>query len=79
MHTEKHFRTLGLKSTFKQSNCNEYGWPEKNTEEVEMKGIKETQVKIRNKEIVVSKTDKSGRFCIDSVQNYEGCEGTYKQ
>ena len=36
-----------------------------------MNGLKKVTNRIRNKEVVVSKTDKSSKLCIDKVENYK--------
>ena len=56
---------------FIRNECNEKGYPiNSNFSETESAGIREIQQKIKEKEVVVFKTDKSSKLCIDTVENY---------
>ena len=55
---------------YTQKHCNEKGWTKSNLNKEEIDGMKEAKAKIKNKECVFFKTDKSSKLCVDSVQNY---------
>ena len=56
---------------YKEKNCNSKGWiKEKNLSKQEEMGLLEVTEKIRNKEMVVFTSDKTGVFTADTVQNY---------
>ena len=55
---------------YRNKSCNENGWPESNLTTNEIKGLKEIKKKMNEKEIVVTKFDKSCELCVDSLQNY---------
>ena len=46
------------------------GWPKSNLDSKEISGMKETKSLIKDKSIVVGKTDKCGKMCADSTENY---------
>ena len=56
---------------FRKEECNEKGFPKSNLTKKKADGLKELKEKVRNGECVVTKTDKSGKLTIDSVENYE--------
>ena len=57
---------------YKNENCDSKGYfKSNNLSKEENQGIKEIKDKIRNKDIVVFSTDKSGRFSVDTPTNYE--------
>ena len=74
---EKHIGNLKEKlmdtvREYKNLHCNNQGkFKENNLTKSETEGIKEIKKKIKDKEIVVFATDKSGRFSVDTPQNYE--------
>ena len=53
-----------------KEECNESGWPKSNLTRSEVDGMKELKEKIKRKEIVVFKSDKSGKMTVDSMENY---------
>ena len=53
-----------------KEECNEKGWPESNLTQSEQAGLRELREKIDKKEIVVFKTDKSGKLAVDTPENY---------
>ena len=55
---------------YKEKNCDSKGYTKSNLTESEMKGMQELRSKMNNKEIVVSKTDKTGELCVDTIENY---------
>ena len=57
---------------YKENKCNSKGWiKKKNVSAAEDRGLKEIREKVKDKEYVVFKTDKSGKLSADTVQNYE--------
>ena len=59
-------------SAYQRKHCGKKGKiKDQNITEDEEKAIKSVKRKIANKEVVVSTTDKSGRFTIDTPSNYE--------
>ena len=52
-------------------SCSRILFGQRTKKEKEREGLKETRNKIKEKEIVVSKTDKSGLLCADSISNYK--------
>ena len=55
-------------------SCSRILFGQRTKKEKEREGLKETRNKIKEKEIVVSKTDKSGLLCADSISNYKEAE-----
>ena len=53
-------KIMNVVKEYKHNNT-EHGWPKNNLEINEIKGLKETKDKIKRKEIVVFKTDKSSK------------------
>ena len=53
-----------------KEECNETGWPKSNLTRSEVDGMKELKEKIKSREIVVFKSDKSGKMTVDSMENY---------
>ena len=51
-------------------NCNHEGNQLMNISEEELKGLKSLKARIKSGELVVLPTDKSGRFCVMSMQTY---------
>ena len=57
---------------YKREHCDNKGnFKQNNLSKEEVEGMKEIKDKIKQKEIVVFSTDKSGRFSVDSPKNYE--------
>ena len=63
-------KLLVVTQEYRNKSCNENGWPESNLTTNEIKGLKEIKKKMNEKEIVVTKFDKSCELCVDSLQNY---------
>ena len=51
--------------------CDSKGFPESNLTKQERAGIKEIKKKVKNKEVFVKQSDKSGKLTIDSLSNYD--------
>ena len=65
-------KLLNTVSAYQRKHCGKKGKIKgQNITEDEEKAIKSVKRKIANKEVVVSTTDKSGRFTIDTPSNYE--------
>ena len=59
-------------SEYQNQHCDKHGKIKKqNISKQEEKAIEETKESIKKKEIVVFTADKSGRFTVDTPQNYE--------
>ena len=50
--------------------CNKKGEQESNLNEEQQQGLKSLLTRIKNKEIVVLKTDKSGKLCVATMEEY---------
>ena len=57
-------------NTHKEANCNQWGDQATNLTEEESQGLKSLQKRIKNKEIVILKTDKTGKFCVAEREAY---------
>ena len=58
--------------TYRRKNCNSKGEIKKsNLQKEDKESLRELQKNVKDKKIVVFTTDKSGRFTIDTPQNYE--------
>ena len=55
---------------FRKENCDRKGEQESNMTREEQEGLKSLQKKIREKKIIVIKTDKSSRFAVASEESY---------
>ena len=55
---------------YRKEKCNKKGEVEGNLTEEEKDGLKSLQKKIKNQEIVILKTDKSGKLCVVSWEEY---------
>ena len=56
---------------YKDRNCNVKGFIKKgNISNDVSNGIKSIKARVRDKEIVVFATDKTGEFCVDTSENY---------
>ena len=54
-----------------EKHCDEKGnQKESNLTEKERRGMKKLQKRVKNKEVVINTTDKSGRLCINTMQSY---------
>ena len=58
-------------------DCNDKGWPESNLTRPEQAGLRELKDKIEKKEIVVFKSDKSGKLTVDTPANYSEAISTH--
>ena len=65
---------------YRDEECNKKGEVRGNMTEEEKDGLKSLQKRIKNKEIVILKTDKSGKLCVATREEYErmGHEHTKK-
>ena len=75
-HTESSIEILRKKimETFKEyrrKNCTEKGEQETNLTRKELRGLRKLKKRIRNKEIIILKTDKSGKLTPINRDNYE--------
>ena len=62
---------LNTVKDYKKLHCDGEGrFKETNLSKEETRGLKEIKAKVKRKEIVVFSTDKSGRFSIDTPENY---------
>ena len=68
--SEKKTKIMNVVREFRHTQT-EHGWPKNNLEKKEIEGIKEIKDKIKKKELVVFKTDKSSKLCVDDVENYK--------
>ena len=62
-----------LKNCFKEymrEKCDKDGRQESNITKEEMRGLKQLKKRVKNEEIVVLPTNKSGRFGVMSMKNY---------
>ena len=57
-------------NTYKEENCNQWGDQKTNLTEEECKGLKILQKRIKNKEIEVLKTYKTGKFCVSDRETF---------
>ena len=65
-------KMLDTVSEYKRLHCDKDGKiKEQNVTKAEEKAIKDIKKRITDREIVVSTTDKSGRFTVDTPENYE--------
>ena len=62
---------------YEKKFCNNAGYPESNLTKEERDGIKEIKEKVKNKELFVKGTDKSGRLCADTIENYSEAIGKH--
>ena len=53
-----------------KEECNGGGWPKTNLTRSEVAGMQELKNKVKSEEIVVFKSDKSGKLTVDSLENY---------
>ena len=53
-----------------KSECDDKGFPKSNLTKNEKDGMAKVKKKIENKEMVIFKTDKSGKLTADSIENY---------
>ena len=58
-------------------DCNDKGWPESNLTRPKQAGLRELKDKIEKKEIVVFKSDKSGKLTVDTPANYSEAISTH--
>ena len=56
---------------YREKNCTEKGEQESNLTSAELKGLRKLKKRIRNREIVILKTDKSGKLAPMSREKYE--------
>ena len=56
---------------YMRNKCDEKGYPKSNLTKDEKVGLKELKKKIDDQELVVFKTDKSGKLSVDTVENYK--------
>ena len=56
---------------FRDSYSDEDGVQESNLTEMEARGLKKLQKRVREGELIVVKTDKSGRFALMSIEEYQ--------
>ena len=54
----------------RKDNCNKKGEQASNLTEEQQQGLKSLKTRIKNKEIVVLKTDKSGKLCVATMEDY---------
>ena len=64
-------RMLEKVDEYVKNRCDEKGYPQSNLTKDEKNGLKEIKKRIEEKEVVVFKTDKSGKLCVDKVENYK--------
>ena len=55
---------------YRDKNCNESGDQKSNLTLVEERGLRKLKKRVRNKEIVVLKTDKSGKLVVANKEKY---------
>ena len=56
---------------YQREKCNKNNFPINSVlKQQEMEGIREIKTKVKNKEFIVGKSDKSGQFTVDSLENY---------
>ena len=61
---------MNICSEFKKEKCSEQGEQASNLTEEQQQGLKSLKLRIKNKEIVVLKTDKSGKLCVATTEEY---------
>jgi hypothetical protein len=57
-------------NTYKEENCNQWGDQDTNLTEDESRGLKSLQKRIKNKEILILKTDKTGKLAVADRETY---------
>ena len=57
-------------NTYKEENCNKWEDQQTNLTEEEAEGLKSLQKCIKNKEIIIVKTDKSGKLAVTDKETY---------
>ena len=57
--------------TFRKEKCNKRGEQKPNLTEEEQEGLASLQKRIKEKEVIVMKTDKSGKLCIATTEEYK--------
>ena len=64
-------RLEGVFTKYMESNCDEKGnLLESNLLEQGKRGLKKLLKRVKNKEVVINCTDKSGKLCISTMENY---------
>ena len=61
---------MSMYNNYRTEHCNKRGEQKSNLTEEEEKGLKELQKRIKEKEIVILKTDKTGKFCVMGREQY---------
>ena len=62
---------MGVYKSYYKKNCNEWGTQKSNLNEAERRGLKSLRKRVKENEIVIIPTDKSGRFAVMSLATYE--------
>ena len=58
-------------NNYREETCNKKGEVKGNLSEEEKEGLKSLQKRIKEKEIIIMKTDKSGKMCICTREEYK--------
>ena len=65
-------KMLNKVQEYKEEHCNDKGWLKKyNISKAKSEGLKEVRDRVKQKEIVVFTTDKTGEFTVDTAAYYE--------
>ena len=65
-------KILNKVKEYKENNCNDKGFiKNKNIDKVVEDGLKEVTEKVKQHEMVVFSTDKTGKFSVDTVENHQ--------
>ena len=62
---------MSMFTKYREENCNKWEEQKSNLTEEEEEGLKSLKQRIKNKEIVILKTDKTGKFCVMDRDKYK--------
>ena len=60
-----------IHNKYREESCNKKGDVKGNLTEEEKEGLKSLQKRMKEKEIIILKTDKSGKMCVTTREEYE--------
>ena len=61
---------MAMFNTYREQNCSKFGDQKTNLTEMEEKGLKMLKKRVKEKEIIVMKTDKTGKFIVIDREEY---------
>jgi hypothetical protein len=70
METRRKYH-MSVFNSYRPQNCNKWGEQKTNLTEEEAEGLKSLRKRIKNEEIVILRTEKTGKFCVMNRDKYK--------